>query len=1243
MLLPADPVRPGTGAVVGHVGFLVPKGLVSIIPEPQAPALVSQGPEGTFRLPLNRLQWGLRWYEGQVPDFTPLTYPGTGRQVNVPAETVAHIEWRFRPEWTDRAASAPYSVPVRYTLQPSGVTLDPVLAWPNPYVKGSTQPLQVYADVPGQGAIWVRLGPAAPGTHCSVLTPWDVLAGPVGSGWQMLEVPASKVTGLPVGLYCVVVDFWQRGQARRRIGGTTVLLVESGAVAQALEVQVRDAADGRPVNGALVTLRRPGGPPGRSGRSNGQGSLTFSGLDAGVYRVEAEAPGYRRAAGEVRVPPADARVQSAAKAELLLRPADTPSIRLAMRNLAGRRALWVGDVVEIDASVEFARGLPDLVPGGEPSVLVELRFPSGLQVLPDSWRPSPGGDEDHRRQTIGWSEGRLLWQVGVPRGSATSSLSVRAMVTPEAAGRGEVEVIARGTMRYGRFEASLAPASTSLPLSRELVDGHGVVVGRVEPASGQDEWVVASSLGVSARVDRSGFFRMALPAGVHMLWVERPAAARGDHEPVRIPRGEPAILVVRPGVSAPAVLAAPSPGARPAGGSPAWRVDAAGRMEWTSGAAPDGNGSLLVTVGAGEARGQLVVAAGPDGRLPARLEWGTALHEVTAGLLDPARGDRVQPPAVDGRLLQPPSSDTGDGGGLVPGVAWEWEAGDARGSGLVATWRLDGGQSFVQAVDRRDEKQTTWLTVTGPMASGQGGQGPALHAGWRRSDEDKSEAQVEYRMSLDPGRPMDPAGYPVPVDGLPPSAWTARLVTPWAGGRDTAWQTWEAGGETGLAGPGAGGGRTTVEWSAARLATGGLAHRLGLGADMGRFTQLYGMGSLLWHSADDARDPARLRQALAVTATPEGSSLPSSLAGAVRLDARAGLAVGQGDGGCEAVPRVYPVARLTAAAAGPAAPRGRWSLGVDARTLHEGQGGAPATAWIDLAASLSRKLDLRVQGRVEATFSAYGLRLTPGTRVEGALQPSSGVRLATGLEARPERLRPSHLAIEYNPRWGTVALRLTPEQAELSWTRAGPAPEETGATGAVKRWSGAFSLRRRSGGAVEPDPTALVAEGRLLYGSERMAASVCARFEGEVAEWSASIGDHPGPSSEAGRWLRASPGRYLRGDVRVTPAGEGYRAWTWMGHAGIRGLLAERWGWFAEGGAASLTLEPGGWSLHRSASFGAGLFVVSRESLLEMGWRLVKAPGEPMRPGDLPASMRPGLFVRTTGWWSSDPGGAGGR
>ncbi|MEW6046852.1 MAG: carboxypeptidase-like regulatory domain-containing protein [Bacillota bacterium] len=1215
--LAGEPVRPGQTSVVGIVGFGAPveAGPVALTMRPRSGYL---GDGQGHLIPVGRLEWAFRRHPSEALSFRPMenatatVYQGTG-------DWAGELVFRFRPTWADPASPSPYQLAVDYTMSATTVDTTPVVAYPDPYDIRSGQNLSFYLYRPADGLLSVAAWKQSTG-------PCDASAAgargrifSVRAGWSRIEWSRSWAD-FPVktaGFYCYALS---DPITLRTLGGGALQAVDGSRTA-VLRVKVTGGPERRPVAGARVTVSEHGREAGRVSIAGEDGVARFDGLEAGHYRVGAQAPGYGYGERDVFLPPDAAPDVSPVWLHLL--PVPGPRLALALRPPPARQRVVAGDVAEVELSVSFPPEGAE-TPGSTPdpgAARIELELDPALLVLPGSWHSANAG-------RIQPTASGLVWELEAPVPGQVAMLRARAVVTPLAAGKSEVVARATGSLRRLSAVLSMEPVTAGLALGEAGIDRGGLVVGRIEGSTrtARRPLFVVAEDGSFAVADEDGLFTMALPAGLHVLRVEHAiphALAPGK-------AGQPVALVVDPGGISSVVLAAP--GQEGGGAEAAWELSAvsAGRFEWVQGGRYGGDvGFTLEASGPGSlARASGNLSASERPLLgSARIEsvvFASGDHLVVIGNLG-----RLGGPAPAGREAETPRP-LGDGGPLdlawVPerGVVWRWApdgegpAGPGVEPGVTALWRSEGtleanesGEgtrqplALVRAADAGSEGRVWAALRLDPDGSAAEGTRWLAGAGWDGS-------VGARRVAVEVMRGSGGSGWGALVEGslLPGGADRVQLSLRHLDGAP--------GGEravplslSGSSGPG---GRTEVEWRLAPGPLDGALRSVGFGAG--------------WSQAADVY--ARLDFAV-----PRRAAGGSAAPGPVLLKGRIG-------GAFDGTAAVHPYAEaavtlpnlrigaMQVSAGGAVRAAGRYFAGVQ-----------PIDFWTEVSARPHDTLKLGGRATLAAGRDREGRLAPPEVRLRGEISPGQAVRLSTQALATSTRLQWEQVTASYSGPGSRVEVRVTPKYIEAEAALRRPDGVGCGA-GTALPWRLSASARWPAHPAASG--RRLQVEGVWASGPGVVAAQ--AKHEGEASEVSVSASVHalrpgaPSATGPAGEADASAPGAgrlTLYGSALWRRAG-GPRPVaavdTSMLRLGTRGPFGNAWGWFTE--AAGAAIRGNLRELYRGVQAAAGLYVLLPAGdggmLAEFGWRVVaRSPGLE-HPERLAPELQGGLFVRLTGW-----------
>lgn len=1213
-LTPGSAVRPGEVATVGVVGFgtdLVPQEVALTMQAMSAQLASADG----HSIPLSRLEWAFRTRPTDALAFRPLQ-AGPVPVYRGPGGWAGDLVWRFKPAWADPAASAPYEVSIAYTLSLATVDSTPVVVVPDPYPLGSGQSLDFYVYRPARGAVMVYAWMPAQGP-CS--TGWGYGRGryfTVEAGWNRLQWSPSTVD-FPVtrpGAYCYAVSASTFGPM---VGGGGFQAVEASR-GQTLRVHVTADPDGRPVAGAGVELGEMGAPAGRAASTGADGTARFSGLLPGRYTLAVRAAGYRSATVPVTVAPGE----TPAPVHVRLREEVVGRLDLELRAPPGARALRVGDPVEVRVRAEWPAG------GSPERGRVELDLGPGLVPL---LGPDPPGSEGEAGRVV-WQAPVLVWEWTPAPGHPAASLTARAVVTPLAVAQPEVRVAARGWVGSGERRVELLAAAGELPVTEADVPA-GLVVGVVSglrgSAGGGVGTAVVAEDGTTTPVDPSGPFAMRLRPGMHVLRVHDP-----DGQPAW---GPPVVVSVKAGQVVPVVMEsrpegspAPDPGSGPV-------LIAAGTLEWTWGAPPSAAGGVtLKAAGAGyEALAAVGVSTG--GVRLGSLAMRAGSHRVVVGDVRRLAGEGSGATGGEGAARPTagrwgPSGEGGapEGGEVsalgdwsllhddpLPerGVLWEWKEGRA---GLTARWTEPGASSsrdegtaagLVRAV-AGDTTGRLWAGVRmqaaeGPEAAGTGAW--VLGAGWEgRREADRVQAEF--------------------VQGPAGGGWGIA----WAGSggqvllRHRAGEAWVEGvsGRTGA--PPDSEPARYIEARVRPARAEGALRSVGAGLLLAGAADLHAGFELAWPWRAAAPEPGTTGAVLLETRV--GAVLPASGPGEGAPPAAAsGPQPRPGDA------RPYAEGSLSVPLIGASALRG--SAGVRLRAGEPGWTGLPGwTAWADVSARGGERLEVGLKA------SLHGGAGGPALRLQGELGRGGPLRVTGRAAASPARMEWEELAVAYEAERARGNLRLLAGRVEAeaaAWRTSVSGPRDPAGGGRRSRWYLRGSLRWPTGrGSGEPEVDlagwwwdgALAVAGQLDL--ERAAVQVRMGVARSPGGGATGTGTAEGPYAEAS-WRRAG---FHGGAVGSETLGI---------RAGWRAELGPDWGWFAEGDyhVVSVRGEPAGVRpVFRGGVVAVGLYAApwgeTSGRFIEAGWRMASFDVPVTVLERLGPSLRPGWFVRVSGWWT---------
>lgn len=1236
VLASGGPVRPGETGVVGVVGFgthLV-QGEVALTMQAMDAYLASS--DG-YRIPIDRLEWAFRRYPADPLNFQPLR-TGSVTVYRAAGGWAGDLIWRFRPVWGDRASSAPYEVAIAYTISPTSVDHSPVVVLPNPYRLGSGESLDFYVYRPASGLVSVAAWPQSRG-------PCDTAPGfnrgrvyPVQPGWNRLRWWPYE-SGFPVfktGIYCYAVS---GNIAGPMIGGGSFEVTDASA-AQNLRVAVTGEPDGRPLPGALLELASAGRMPGRAAKTGPDGTASFAGLEPGQYVLAAHAAGYQSVSRPLTVEAAADGEGQLVRVHLPAAPLARLYVSLTAASARGRPR--VGDIVTVEVRV----GFPPV--GASGRARVEVDMGPALAVLPGSWSVEPGGGGFR----VNWRPPRLVWELEQVEGLDVAVMKAQAVVTPLAAGQGTVSVRAQGWIDAVGRRASIEGATASVDLDAAGSEAMGLVVGAIrgpgDHTSAGGPMAVVAEDGTYAAVDRHGYFTMTLSAGVHVLRVRKPAPGRA---PAGI-WGAPAVLVVRPGTVVPVRLDAPRASFRSAGSGPAVGIVAAGKVDWVYGGPADASGGVTLHV-AGRSFDAVASAAASNVRLHLAsvavragdhllLIGDLARHVDVSGTTPTAR----DPVASEKGIASDERSPVGeraplahlslgrDAGLSARGALWRWHSSDSR---IMAFWSSAASDQqsagivplgVVQAVTTtRDSFVWAGVRVDGPSEPSEAdNRQPSwvLGAGWdgRLGDE---RVVAEF------------------VQGWQGGGWGLSVLR-----EDTAVTVRRLQGTVArrLAGDGPGpmlaseGELTDLEWRTTSEALGGVVRSLGFGARLGSGADLYTLTELVWPRLP-VPDPAGIRRGSA------GAAVVSARFGGIVKDAteNAGSDTGSGTGRSTTVgsPGVHPYLRAALTApqmrAGPVKGSAGMTFWAAGRRL---VGLEPWKAWADLSTRLSDGLEVGVKASLQPDGNA------PLLRLQGDVRPDGPVRLSSRAVAAPGTVAWEEVAVVYERDATRAELRLKPDRLEALAAVTYPAADAAAAGDdgdGGSRWRLSGSLRWPVGSSTVTRRVAL--SGSWTRGPALAAAQL--DLDGAAYEMSASLW-LDGPQREG---LTPGVGSGLYGTLswRGVPAPAPFvRVDTLQLRLGTRRAIGTHWGWFAEGqhhlvmARRDSPADSPELAAFRGVAGAAGVYFSipgdAGGTLVETGWRAASygLPGTVVE--QLGPSLRPGWFVRLSGWWTPLPAAA---
>lgn len=1242
------PVRPGETGIVGVVGFGTHPARGEVALTMQAMDAYLASTDG-HRIPVDRLEWAFRRYPTDPLAFQPLQ-TGTVTVYRATGGWAGDLIWRFRPAWGDPAASTPYEVAIAYTMSPASVDHSPVAVLPDPYRLGSGESLDFYVYRPAAGLVSVAAWPQTRGP-CSTTPGYDFgRVYPVQPGWNRLRWWPHEA-GFPVfktGLYCYAVSGNITGPM---IGGGSFEVID-GSAAQSLHVAVTGQPDGHPVPGARVELGWPDRMPGRVAKTGSDGRASFAGIRPGRYLLSAHAAGYESVTMPLTVT-GDAGADHLVRVHLQAAP--SARLLVTIEPASGRSRPRVGDLVTVEVRAQLS------APGAFGRARVEVDMGPALAVLPGAWSTEPGGSGVR----VDWQPPRLAWEWDPAGALDAPVMKAQAVVTPLAAGRSTLTIQARGWADAGGRRVSFEGAEARVETDPASSKATGLVIGAVRglrdrSGAGEPLAVVAED-GTSVPVDRSGSFAMALPAGVHVLRVER----AGPDGTAPGSWSAPVVLAVRPGAVVPVSLDAPGGSSPPAGLEPAVGLVAAGTIEWASGAPAGASGGVTLHAAGRSFEAVASVAASDEVLRLQSVALRAGQHLVLVGDVARRAGTRAETPR--GRGATAAGSDVGerspahelsaraeglaagDGAPLgrlslsadagLPrrGAWWRWQDGDSR---VTAWWSWDADDArvaadapvgLVQAVTASEEGMA-WAGVRVDKASepSQADQGPpawVLGAGWGgRVGGERAVAEfVEGPMG---------GGWGLSVLGEDLAVTLRRL-------RGAAARQ--------LAGEGAGpllaakGELTHLEGRMTPATTGALVRSVGLGARLGSGAELYALTELGWPRLPGPSPAGPLEEA-------EGAALVETRVGAVVTEGgksgAGGPSRGAGHGRPMGSPSVYPYLQATLTAPHVRAGAVQGTAGVTLRAGDRRLAGLhPWKAWTDLTMQLGDGLEAGLKASVKPEADSAVVRL------QGDVRPSGGpVRLSSRAVAGGPSggVAWEEVAIVYERQATRAELRLKPDRLEAQASVAHPAGGQAGSGGeggGGSRWRLSGAVRWSLGSAAST--RRVVLSGSWARGLATAAAQL--DLDGAAHELSASVWLGR-PEVQAGL-PGAGAGLYgalwWRGVPAAAPVA---RVDTVQLRLGARRAVGPRWGWFAEGEHHLVVAGPGllpdgpAYPVFRGMAAAAGVYLPlpgdAGGALVEAGWRVASygLPGSVVE--HLAPSLRPGWFVRLSGWWTALPAAA---